>query len=498
MRFNWLFVLALVSALGVAGVSAQVTLPKVLSAHMVVQRDLPVHIWGLAAPGEMVSVAFRGETRAVKASELGRWSLYLKPGSAGGPFRMTVAGDAAGERPIVLYDILVGDVWVASGQSNMEFPLDAASTAAEDLPKAGNPNIRLMTVKQVAADYALDDIQSEGWTASSPETAKSFSAVAWYFAREISECEHVPIGIINSAWGGTPVEAWTRMAALGADAAVNPLFLSWGQAGEREADGILRKVVIEKRTAEAKALGKPVPFAPWTPLLESLAPGNLYNGMIAPLTPFPIKGVIWYQGEANADPRRAPLYGRIFRDMIEDWRRQWGVGDFPFLYVQLPNYDNDGDWPTLRDEMLKTLEMANTGMAVTIDVGDPTNIHPTNKKPVGLRLSRAARVLAYGERIEFSGPIFRQVTPEGSAIRAWFDHASGLTAKGGELSGFEVAGADGKFFPATGKIDGASVVASSPGVKEPVAVRYGWDTNPLCNLYNSEDLPASPFNSTRR
>jgi sialate O-acetylesterase len=498
MKFNWLSVLALVSAVGVAEASAQVTLPKLLSAHMVVQRDLPVHVWGLAAPGETVSVTFRSETSAAKASEIGRWSLYLKPGSAGGPFQMTVNGNAIGGQPIVLDDILVGDVWVASGQSNMEFPLVAASTAAEDLPKAGIPNLRLLVVKQVAVNYALDDIQSVGWTASTPDTAKDFSAVAWYFAREISEREHVPVGIVVSAWGGTPVEAWTRMAALGTDAAANSLFLSWGQTGEREADCILRKAEIEKRVAEAKALGKPAPFVPWTPLLESLAPGNLYNGMIAPLTPFPIKGAIWYQGEANADPRRAPLYGRIFRDMIEDWRRQWGVGDFPFLYVQLPNYDNDGDWPTLRDEMLKTLEMANTGMAVTIDVGNPTNIHPTNKRPVGLRLSRAARVLAYGERIEFSGPIFRQATPEGSAIRAWFDHASGLMAKGGELTGFEVAGADGKFFRATGKIDGTSVVVSSPDVKEPVAVRYGWDTNPLCNLYNSENLPASPLNSTRK
>jgi len=495
MKLRSLFLLALVTS---ALASAQVTLPKVLTSHMVIQRDLPVHVWGMATPGETVSVSFRGETGTAKATDLGRWSLYLKAGAAGGPFQMTVTGDAAGETPLALEDVLVGDVWVASGQSNMEFEMRKASTAAEDLPKASLPNLRLLLIKRVASNYPLDDVQSEGWTPSTPETAKEFSAAAWYFAREISEREHVPVGIIDSTWGGTPVDAWTRMAALGSDPALNPLFLSWGQMQERQADAVLRSALLSKQAAAAKAQGKPAPNVPWVPRIESWEPGNLYNAMIAPLTPFPIKGAIWYQGESNGDAQRAPLYGRIFRAMIEDWRRQWNVGSFPFLFVQLANYKNNSDWPTLRDEQLKTLQLANTAMAVTIDIGNPSDVHPTDKKTVGQRLARAGRVLAYGEQIEFSGPIFRTASLEDTAIRARFDHAQGLTAKGGELTGFEVAGADGKFVPATAKIEGTTIVLTSPEVKQPTAVRYGWDNNPTCNLYNSDGLPASPFSSNRR
>ena len=217
----------------------------------------------------------------------------------------------------------------------------------------------------------------------------------------------------------------------------------------------------------------------------------------APLTPFPIRGVIWYQGESNSVLARAPLYQRVFSTLIEDWRRQWGVGDFPFLFVQISNFTSTPaeDWATLREQQLKTLELRNTAMAVTIDIGNPDNVHPTDKVDVGLRLARAARALSYGEAIEYAGPIFRQATPEGSAIRAWFDHAKGLTAKGGAVTGFEVAGADGKFVAATARIESATVVVTSESVAEPVFVRYGWANSPQCNLFNGEGLPASPFTS---
>jgi sialate O-acetylesterase len=207
--------------------------------------------------------------------------------------------------------------------------------------------------------------------------------------------------------------------------------------------------------------------------------------------------VIWYQGESNSIQERAPLYNRLFRTLIEDWRRQWGEGDFPFLYVQISNFTSTPieDWATIREQQLKTLELRNTAMAVTIDIGDPNNVHPTDKVDVGLRLARAARALSYGEAIEYNGPLYRQATPEGSAIRAWFDHAKGLTAKGGTVTGFEVAGADGKFSPATATIEGATVVVTSPSVAEPVFVRYGWANSPQCNLFNGEGLPASPFTS---
>jgi sialate O-acetylesterase len=467
---------------------------------MVIQRDLPVHIWGTAVPGEGVSVTFRGETRSTQTNQLGRWSVYLKPGAAGGPFQLTVKGTpAASAQTITLDDVLVGDIWVASGQSNMEFTMRQAATAAEDLPKAANSRIRLLMVKQRASEYAEDDANTEGWAASSPETAKNFSAVAWYFAREIEQREHVPVGVIDSTWGGTPAEAWTRLTALGEDASLSQLFVSRGKMTDRAADDLLEQKDEQRQREEAKAQGKPEPSFPWHPQLASWGPGLLYNGMIAPLTPLPIRGVIWYQGESNSALERFHLYDRIMRTLIEDWRRQWGVGDFPFLYVQISNFKSSPaeDWASLREQQLKTLGLRNTAMAVTIDIGNPDNVHPTDKVDVGLRLARAARALSYGESIDYSGPLYRQATPEGAAIRVWFNDAKGLTAKGGEVTGFEVAGADGKFSPARATIEGSTVVASSPAVTEPVFVRYGWANSPQCNLFNGEGSPASPFTSVR-
>jgi sialate O-acetylesterase len=511
--------LALLALLPVASVSAQVTLPRVLSDHMVVQRDLPVHVWGTAAPGEQVTLTFRGETKSTTATKLGRWSLYLKPAAAGGPFEMTVKGtnDPSGAIPpisvptITLHDILVGDVWIASGQSNMEFPLERASTAATDLPKADNPRIRLLLVDKRAADYPQDDLPTAGWAASTPQTAKSFSAVAWYFAREIEQREHVPVGVIDSTWGGTPAEAWTSLTALGEDAQINPLFNARGKMMEGAADMELQIKDEQRQIAEAKAQGKPVPQFPWHAAPDSWGPGNLWNGMIAPLTPFAIRGAIWYQGESNAGKERAPYYDRVMRDMIEDWRHQWGIGAFPFYYVQIANWITgaDSNWADLRDQQRRTLGERNTAMVVTIDIGNPNDIHPTDKASVGHRLALAARALNYGERdIEYSGPMFRQAALEGASIRAWFDHAKGLTARGGqtpdgltvksgEVTGVELAGEDGKFVPATATVEGETVVASSPQVPNPVAIRYGWASNPQCNLFNSEGLPASPFTSER-
>lgn len=489
-----------------ATLCAQVTLPKVLSSHMVIQRDLPVHVWGMAAPGEYVSVGFRGEIGLTRANELGRWSVYLKPGAAGGPFQMTVqgtptaeSGHAAPGQTIKLDDILVGDVWVASGQSNMEFMMHQAATADRDLPHAANPRIRLLVVKRTASPYAQDDISTDGWAASSPETAHDFSAVAWYFGREIEQKENVPVGIIDSTWGGTVAESWTRLTALGEDASLAPLFVSRGEMTDREATALLEDKWQQQQIAEAKAAGKPEPQFPWHPELDMWAPGLLWNGMIAPLTHFPIRGVIWYQGESNSALQRAPLYGRLFRTLIEDWRRQWGEGDFPFLFVQISNFKSTPleDWATVREGQLRALELRNTAMAVTIDIGNPDNVHPTDKLDVGLRLARAARALSYGEKIEYSGPLYRQVTTEGNMLRVWFDHAAGLTAKGGPLTGFEVAGRDGKFWPAAARIEGETVVVMSPAVPAPVTVRYGWANSPQCDLFNGAGLPASPFTSEK-
>jgi sialate O-acetylesterase len=473
---------------------SQVTLPKILASHMVIQRDLPVHVWGMGTPGASVSVSFRGESRSTSVDNLGRWSLYLPPGAAGGPFQMTIRSADSGS-PIVLDDVLAGDVWVASGQSNMEFAMHQAATAKQDLPDADNPRMRLLIVKKNAADFPQSDIDTTGWNASTPESARDFSAVAWYFAREIEQREHVPVGVIDSTWGGTVAEAWTRLTAMGEDSALNPLFASRGRMMEQLPTDMLEAKRLAREQAEARAAGRPVPETPWRPDPASWGPGNLWNGMIAPLTPFAIRGVIWYQGESNSKLDRAPLYGRIFRTLIEDWRRGWGIGAFPFLFVQISNYKSDEteDWATLREQQVKTLAIRNTAMAVTIDIGNPDDVHPTDKVDVGLRLARAARALSYGESIEYSGPMFREATPEGSELRIWLDHAKGLNARGGEVTGFEVAGKDGKFVSATAKIEGETIVVSSPSVVEPVEARYGWANSPQCNLFNGEGLPASPF-----
>lgn len=475
---------------------------------MVVQRDLPVHVWGLGAIGQQVTVSFRGESRSGKADELGKWSVYLSPGAAGGPFQMTVHGGAvaaspgvaaAAEQTIALDDVLVGDVWVASGQSNMQFEMYKAATADQDLPKAANPRIRLLVVKDRGSEYPLQDIDSDGWAASSPDSAREFSAAAWYFAREIEQRENVPVGVIDSSWGGSLAEAWTSLTALGEDAALAPVIAGRGKLLEKEEDANLDDKRRNLLRAEARAEGKPEPKFPWHPPLPINSLGSLWNAMIAPLTPFPIRGVIWYQGESNSRLDRAPLYNRLFSAMIEDWRRQWGIGDFPFLYVQISNFKSNSseDWATLRNQQLKTLGLRNTAMAVTIDIGNPDDVHPTDKLDVGLRLARAARALSYGETIEYSGPIFRQATMEGNVLRVWLDHAKGLMAKGGAVTGVEIAGADNKFVPATAKIDGATLVVSSPDVQEPKFVRYGWANSPECNLFNGEGLPASPFTSVK-
>ena len=465
---------------------AAVTLPAILAEHMVIQRGLPVHIWGSAEPGEAVTVAFRGGNRGTKADSLGRWSVYLEPGEAGGPFDLTIKGNNF----IALHDVLVGDVWIASGQSNMELPVSSAANAQAEIAAAKYPRIRLFKADHKVSDYPLDNIAGHGWADCNPETVAKFSAAAYYFGRHLQQRLNVPIGLIETDWGGTPADAWTSLHALAADASLMPVFAEWARMNDDHTTVLLERRKEERERGADRA---------WHPNEgNSWMPAGLYNAMIAPLTPFPIRGVIWYQGESNTSPERAPLYARLFQTMIRDWRRAWGEGDFPFLFVQIANFKTspDSKWPEVRDAQRQTLALANTGMAVIIDIGDPDNIHPKDKQDVGLRLALAARAIAYGEKIEYSGPLFRQATPEGSSLRLWFDHAaSGLKAKGGDLKGFEVAGADRKFAPAAARIEGATVLVSSSTVTSPVYVRYGWADNPDCNLYNSVDLPASPFRS---
>jgi sialate O-acetylesterase len=450
----------------------------------------------MAAPEEPVSVTFRGETGRTTADGYGRWSVYLKPGKAGGPFSMTVRG----RNTIVLEDVLVGDVWIASGQSNMEFPMAKGMNRGVDNEKAeiaaaNYPRIRLLDIEPRSSDYPMrDEAIRHVWSACTPETAAYFSAVAYFFARDLQRHQHVPIGIIDDTWGGTPLEAWTSLDALSANASLMPVFARRAAKMDALPATMLEEKKEQEETAAAKAGGRPAPKFPWRPDPASWKPAGLYNAMIAPLTPFPIKGVIWYQGASNDDPDAIVVYGKLFRTMIRDWRSKWGQGNSPFLFVQLANWNPGDTWPELREQQTEALALRNTAMAVTIDVGDPDNIHPKDKQDVGMRLSLAARAIAYGEPIEYSGPAFHQVTSNGHVLRVWFTHAeSGLVARNGELRGFTVAGADGKYFPTQASIEGNTVIVSSPSVPDPIYVRYGWAANPDCNLYNGAGLPASPF-----
>lgn len=494
-RFRLFFALAW---LAVCTAHAEVKLPALLADHMVVQRGLPVHIWGRGEPAEAVSVSFRGETRTTAADANGLWEVFLSPGDAGGPFELAIQG----HNRIVLKDVLAGDVWIAAGQSNMEWPMRWAARPETEIAAARHSRLRLFRAMHRLSEYAFDDLYGKSWAECSPQSAADFSAVGYHFGHYLQESVGVPIGLIQIAWGGTPVDAWTRLGAITADAALMPSLAEWARRMEGHPAALLRYQreckEWEAAAAQAKAASRPLPPNPVRPVGPEgpWKPGAIYNAMIAPATRFPIRGVIWYQGESNTAPERAPVYGRLFRTMIQDWRGAWRQGDFPFLFVQLANFvtDPESQWPELREAQRETLALANTAMAVTIDLGEADSIHPQNKREVGRRLSLAARALVYGEKIAWSGPLFRQATREGASLRLWFDHASsGLIAPGGNPRGFEIAGADGKFTPAEARIEGATVVVSSSAVLAPKQVRYGWADNPDCNLSNAERLPASPF-----
>ncbi len=468
---------------------------------MVLQRDQPIHIWGWGDPNEKVTVELHGVSQSAVTDLRGRWHAYLPAMAAGGPYRLTVKGT----NEISLDDILMGDVWFASGQSNMEMPLKGfpgnavIQNSAEEIRNAGNKEIRLFRVPKRSSPYPLPDYDA-AWTECTPETAGDFSAVAYFFGREIATDEHVPVGLIDSTWGGTPAEAWVSMEGLAADAGLMPVFATWAQMTNDASDAIALTRAEKLEDEAAEKAGKPKPHHDWHPAPESWSPAGLFNGMVAAALNFPIKGAIWYQGESNAGVDRANLYARLFPALISDWRMHWREGNFPFLFVQLANYKTKTEsFQTIREAQRRTLSLANTGMAVTSDIGDPGNIHPANKQDVGARLAAAAEAVAYGKHLEFSGPMFRETSTEGSSLRVWFDHfTGGLKMKGDALLGFEIAGADHHFSPAHAEIVGDTVVLSADDVTSPRYARYGWAGAPVVNLFNGSGLPASPFTSEER
>ena len=645
------FALLLVDA---GSVFADVKLPAVISDNMVLQQGMKVPIWGWAEPGEkiFISVTWQSRGYGARAGNDGKWMVKINPPrKAGGPYEMFIKGN----NTITLKNILCGEVWVCSGQSNMQMSVRSSANAEQEIAAADYPDIRLFTVQQNVAEQPQSDCRGS-WESCSPQTVPGFSAVAYYFGRELHKELNVPVGLIHTSWGGTPAEAWTSSRVLKRlpdfkvvmeeieQVRLNPepfqkkyaeqmlewqkkidfsgpgtttegksctdvdfddanwkqmeLPQYWEQAGLANFDGLVwfRKEVNVPQSWIGKELNlelgpiddmdatwingirvggfeepgqwrtnreykidstviregrnviavrvldtgggggiygraeqmklKPagaaddtsislagrwrykqgydlrsMPPQPSPPLRISHqnAPTALYNGMIAPLIPYGIKGSIWYQGESNAG--RAYQYRKLFGTMIENWRDDWGQGDFPFLFVQLANFmavnpePAESAWAELREAQLMTLSLAKTGMAVIIDIGEANDIHPKNKQDVGKRLALWALGGSYGEKLVYCGPIYKSMRVAGDKIMLHFDHVGGgLVAVGGEpLKGFAVAGADRKFVWADATIDGDTVVVSCDKVTKPAAVRYAWADNPVCNLYNKEGLPASPF-----
>jgi len=484
--------------------SAELRLPSLLSDHAVLQRNQPVRIWGWSDPQEKVTIRFHQQTLTAQADAIGEWEAWLAPEPAGGPFTLSIQGDSS-TVVVERHDILVGDVWFASGQSNMELPLEGFTNqprpinSDKEIAAANQPQIRLLLQKKGTSTVPLNDI-AETWTLCTPDTARRFSAVAYLFGKEISQREHVPVGLIDATWGGTPAHSWISPAAL-ASANLTSVFLDAGNIAVEQAHANQIRAFRDQEDAALKAQGKPLPVRPGIPgdHQGSHTPGGIFNAMIAPDSRFTIKGVIWYQGETDSDPPRNPYYHRVFSTLISDWRNQWAQGDFPFLFVQISSYNSKGGWPEVRDAQRRTLSLRNTAMAVTLDVGEPTNIHPVDKQTVAARLALAARAMVYGEPVEYVSPSFQQATTEPGAMRVWFTHADGLTSRGQEVGGFEVAGDDHKFQPASAKIEqigsNQTVLVSSPLVPNPRFVRYDWQGYVSTYLYNAAGLPAGTFTS---
>ncbi len=516
-----LLLAALISASLATSASAEIKLHPLFSEGMVFQRGAPGLVWGTADPGEEVQVflMYREKPRGGSGSfattgKDGKWMAGIAGVGegdlrAGGPYQLLVTSDKD-KKGITIKNVFVGEVWVASGQSNMGMTVNSSAGADEAKKTSTNPKLRLFSVKHTIAatpqtTVPIDKVNGV-WQEAGPDTIGNFSAVAYYFGRDLQKALDVPVGIIHTSWGGTRAEAWTSRPVLEADPLYKGEFLDPATLTANYERALERyKVAVEthkKAVEKAKADGKdppPAPRAPVKPGEDPNAPSVLYNGMIAPLLPFAIKGVIWYQGESNAG--KAEQYRSLFPKMIKNWRDDWKQGDFPFLFVQLAPYQakstepTDTDWARLRDAQLFTSrKIKNTAMAVITDVGNEKDIHPKRKAEVGHRLALAAQALEYDKTIEGSGPLFDKMTIEGNKAILTFKHATaGLVAKDGPLTGFTVAGADKYFHNADAEIKGDTVVVTSKEVEKPEAVRFGWANYPVVNLWNKVGLPASPF-----
>jgi sialate O-acetylesterase len=490
---------------------AEAKLASPFTSHMVLQRDIKVPVWGTAESGEAVTVEFAGQKVSTTAGVDGKWRVDLQPMAASAESRMFTVTGSKTAQPIVLDDVLVGEVWLASGQSNMTFPVSKSrgsyaglTNEEQEIAAANYPLIRMFTARDTKIYEPQASVGSEGWLVCSTNTVPGFSAVGYLFARNLQKELNVPVGILTVASGASCAEAWMSREALAADPQLKFMLDSLDECENyfraaptnRPAVAPLHPTPINKpRAAGGRGAGG-------DPARDQHFATVLFNGMLNPVIPYAIRGAIWYQGESICwGTRGLNLYGAVQRALIKDWRSRWGEGDFPFYLVQLPGQENISNNPRIREEQASVLTVPNTGMAVAIDTGEAKNVHPHNKEPVGDRLTRIALANTYGRKIEYYGPMYESMKTEGGAIRVTFTHlGGGLMANGGELKGFQIAGADQKFVDADAKIDGDTLVVSSAQVTAPVAVRYAWDNYPEglgCNLYNAAGLPAAPFRSDR-
>jgi sialate O-acetylesterase len=479
---------------------AEVTLPAIIGSHMVLESGMPLTIWGWANPGEEVTVAIGDLNATAKADGAGDWQVKLPPLPASDePAEMTVSGT----NTIKLTDILVGEVWMGSGQSNMQWSVAASDNPEAEIAAANYPKIRLFLVPLVPAGKPAKNVNA-AWTVCTPDTVKPFSAVCYYFGRELHKSLNVPVGMIATSWGGTAIQPWIPPAGYEEVAALE---------GERKQLESLRtgyQAALKGKLPELKkwledadkavAAGQPIaePLAmPANPFNSSGGLTGLYNGMIHPLVPFPIRGALWYQGEANVG--QGMHYHDLMKGLILGWRTAWSQGDFPFLFVQLAPFQYGGNpqaLPELWEAQTATLNVPNTGMAVTTDISNIHDIHPRNKQEVGRRLALWALAKFYGKNdLVYTGPIYESMEIEGSRIRVRFQKPdAGLMSRDGKpLTWFSIAAADKKFVPATATIDGETVVVESAAVSAPAAVRFGWHQIAEPNLANKAGLPASPF-----
>jgi len=496
---------------------AEVQLPKVFSDNMMLQRDQPVRVWGWADAAEEVSASLSGATATTKADAQGQWSLSLPAVAQGDNLELTVKGS----NTITLKNLLIGDIWVCSGQSNMEMNLKGCLGSVDDIKAANLPKIRRIKINHVQSGSPETDVPAQGpWQVCTPDTSGGFTAVGFYFARDILEKTGVPIGIIDDNWGGTAIEPWVAFEGLEQVEALKAA-LTAKQAALRAQRSALPSYLVRMdawlaATRANLASGAPIGPVPAMPATADAGWSSMYNAMIHPVIRSAIKGALWYQGESNGG--EGDSYYEKMRALIGGWRTQWGQGDFPFYFVQLANFQavtedpaGGNGWARLREAQTKSLSIPNTGMAVitdTVPTSQASDIHPKDKYDVGTRLARWALAHDYGVKdLEVSGPLYKSQTIDGGKIRLAFDHlGAGLMVgkkegrtpaiedKDGKLKRFAIAGADKKWVWADAVIENGAVVVSSAEVKEPVAVRYAYSMNPFgANLYNRDGLPASPF-----